>query len=362
MIEDFPVSDSLHLLHIGVMKRLLYGWKDGTFRNSDTKWPDRTTMAVSEYLTNCKMPAEFCRAVRGLGELTHWKGTEYRMMLHYVGMVVLKDHLTREAYTHFLLLFCAVTICTSKQYFGMLSVARAMLLQFIESFAELYGEHHLTSNVHNLSHLVDEVERFGELDTYSAYPFESLLGKIKRLLRAGNRPLVQVAKRIVEDFNCHMDFAADSKAAEERKYPNLSRKKKKNWMDVVPDYLQSTIGECTFHSKVRLKEFCLGTDAANRWFLTKENEIACVINIIQSTENGIIQLCCIEIKKKNQFFIVPLESKHFNIYCAPQNDANPIEKIKKLYLLSDIKCKLVCLPYHEVYVFMPLLHTNSVNP
>lgn len=86
----------------------------------------------------------------------------------------------------------------------MLPVARAMLLQFIEIFSEIYGEHHLTSNVHNLSHVVDEVERFGELDSFSAYSFENGLGKIKRLLRSGNRPLAQIAKRINEDFICTM--------------------------------------------------------------------------------------------------------------------------------------------------------------
>lgn len=37
IIEQFPVGDSLHLLHLGMMKRLLFGWRDGTFRNSDTK-------------------------------------------------------------------------------------------------------------------------------------------------------------------------------------------------------------------------------------------------------------------------------------------------------------------------------------
>lgn len=26
MVEQFPVSDSLHLIHLGIMKRLLTGW------------------------------------------------------------------------------------------------------------------------------------------------------------------------------------------------------------------------------------------------------------------------------------------------------------------------------------------------
>lgn len=200
MIEQFPVGDSLHLLHLGVMKRLLFGWRDGTFRQSDTKWPAKTTLIVSEYLIRCKKPVEINRAIRGLDCLSHWKGTEYRTFLQYIGIVVLKNNLEHHVYEHFLLLFCAVTICSSKRYFCYLPLARQLLLQYIEIFKEIYGEQYLTSNVHNLCHLVDDVERFGELDTFSAYPFESMLGKIKTIIRQGNRPLAQVAKRIVEGF------------------------------------------------------------------------------------------------------------------------------------------------------------------
>lgn len=198
MIEQFPVGDSLHLLHLGVMKRLLFGWRDGSFRNADTKWPAKTTFAVSDYLFECKMPAEFHRAVRGLDCLSHWKGTELRTFLHYIGIVVLKDNLQYEVYEHFLLLFCAVTICSSKRYFQYLNVARLMIDQYVEVFMEIFGVGYVTSNVHNLTHLVDEVEHYGELESFSAYPFESMLGQVKRLLRHGDRPLAQIEWQLVQ--------------------------------------------------------------------------------------------------------------------------------------------------------------------
>lgn len=90
MIKDFPVGDSLHLLHLGIMKKQLFGFRDGIFRNSDTKWSSKTTFDVSDYLRSCKMPAEFKRKVRGLDSLAHWKGSEYRIFLHYIGPIVLK--------------------------------------------------------------------------------------------------------------------------------------------------------------------------------------------------------------------------------------------------------------------------------
>lgn len=56
----------------------------------------------------------------------------------------------------------------------------------------------MTSNFHNLIHLIDDVKRFGNLDTSNAYPFESKLYYIKKLLGNGNLPLTQVTKRIHE--------------------------------------------------------------------------------------------------------------------------------------------------------------------
>lgn len=360
MIEQFPVGDSLHLLHLGVVKRLLFGWRDGTFRNSDTKWRAQTTNEVSQYLIQCKMPAEFHRVVRGLDCLAFWKGTEYRTFLHYVGIVALKDHLTSEAYQHFMLLFCVTTICSSRQYFNMLPIARKMLLQYIEIFAEIYGEQYMTSNVHNLAHLIDEVERFGELDSFSAYPFESMLGKIKRMLRNGNRPLAQVAKRIIEDARALSSSDTDKNILTQS-HSNNTILSKRNDGKNVPDFLKSSItalgDEVAFYSKVQLKDFRLATDPTNCWILTNQNGIACVNNIIQGSNNH-IQLCCIESQEKQNFFRIPIESKHFNIY-STYRDAHLKQIEMKLIDLSDVKCKLVRLAYHETFVFIPLLHTNA---
>lgn len=164
MVEQFVVADSLHLLHLGLMKRLLFGWRDGTFRQSDTKWRAQTTHEVSDYLKNqCKMPAEFHRAVRGLDCLPHWKATEYRTFLH-------------------------------------------------------------------------DVERFGELESFSAYPFENQLGKIKRMLRTGHRPLAQIAKRIMEEFSCTSSNKTTDAGNE--KVNTLS---KRNDGANVPDSFKSSI-------------------------------------------------------------------------------------------------------------------------
>ena len=59
----------------------------------------------------------------------------------------------------------------------------------------------LVYNVHSLIHLVDDVRRFGCLDSFSAFKFESLLGQLKKLVRKPNQPLPQIVKRIKEGSN-----------------------------------------------------------------------------------------------------------------------------------------------------------------
>lgn len=175
MIKHFPVGDSLHLIDLGVMKKCLLGWKDGRFGNFHTKWSAKDINIVSDFLMKCKMPCEMHRAVRGLNCLSHWKGLEFRTFLHYLGIIILKDVLPQDAYEHFLVFFCAITICSSATYSSLLDVAETLLNHYIEYYRDIYGECNITSNIHNLHHLIDEVRSFGILTTFNAYPFESKL-------------------------------------------------------------------------------------------------------------------------------------------------------------------------------------------
>lgn len=91
MINDFPTSDPLHLLELGVMRRCMYRWVFG-HKSYRSKWSKSLIDLTSRLLTNYQqqIPSEIHRAVRGLDSLRHWKGTEYRTILLYVGIVVFK--------------------------------------------------------------------------------------------------------------------------------------------------------------------------------------------------------------------------------------------------------------------------------
>lgn len=192
MVADFPTSDPLHLLELGVMKRCLTRWKEGTKsykRHFRTAELSRINSLLLQ--TRKEMPTEIHRAVRDLDTLHFWKGTEFRTFLLYLGNIVLKNVVELDEYNYFRLLSCAVILCSSDVYKRVVDntvLVDRLLGDYIEEYIHLYGEQTISSNVHNLCHLLDDIRRFGNLNTISAYPFESYLGLMKNKLRAMKKP------------------------------------------------------------------------------------------------------------------------------------------------------------------------------
>lgn len=171
MVKDFIIADSLHLLDLGVFKRLLQGWRTGSLCKR-AKWSHQQKKEISEYLVKVRFPREINRRMRSMDFISLWKGLEYRHFLLYVGVVILKRFLPEKFYDHYLLLFCATTICSAKKYECYFDIAEELYVHFVKKYKTIvYGLHFITSNVHNLIHIVDDVKRFGILPTISAYPF-----------------------------------------------------------------------------------------------------------------------------------------------------------------------------------------------
>ncbi|RVE41714.1 hypothetical protein evm_013645 [Chilo suppressalis] len=335
MVEDFPVCDSLHLIDLGVMKRLLTGWRDGNFGKYLTKWCSQDIEKVNDFLTKCSLPKEIHRSVRKLDVLAHWKGSEYRTFFYYLGIVILKDTLPSQAYYHFLLLFCAVTICSNEKYFKFLSIAEKMLQIFIDIYKNIYGKDYISSNIHNLSHLVDEVKKFGVLQSFNAYPFENKLYGIKKMIRQGNKPLQQAARRLSE----RSDIEFENIGVNENRKPFIKKNKTKR---------RSTVKQLCFDS------FSLSAQDQNKWFLSNNDEIIKLQSLTTDDDSKDILIHGYRIDNVFDVFEEPLKSSFLNIYKCDLNNYNKTEVICDV---TKIKCKLVKIEYNSELFFIPLLHT-----
>lgn len=195
---DFP-PDSLHLNDLGVTRRLFDQWTDGKCLNKGK------VDEISEHMYQLRpyVPKDMGRKPRRMKERKHFKGTEYRLFALYTGLVVLKNRMKSEQqYEHFLCYALAYRLLLMHTNFvvpdGHIKTARTLLKIFVENFQKFYSQTSLSYNVHLLLHLCDFVERFGSLDSFSAYRYENLYQKIKKRLRRGTKIPQQMYNRWLE--------------------------------------------------------------------------------------------------------------------------------------------------------------------
>lgn len=212
IVQSFPL-DYMHLVLLGVMRKFLYIWRKGTkyissfFTAAHIEILDSKLASIRKY-----WPSDFNRKPRSITELERWKATELRQFLLYVGPVVLKDVLNTREYHHFLLLSLAITILIRKDARKYIDMAEGYLRQFVTKSKEIYGVESLVSNVHGLIHLADDARRKGVLDEFCAFPFENLLGQLKRLLKKSNHPIQQAYKKLYVANRLSSEVVASEKA------------------------------------------------------------------------------------------------------------------------------------------------------
>ena len=106
------VLDYMHLVCLGVMRRILNFLTDGPRL---CKISIQQINCLSESMTplNNQMPSEFAHQPRSLEYLKRWKATEFREILLYSGLIVLRRVIKKEVYTHFLCLSIVIRIMLS---------------------------------------------------------------------------------------------------------------------------------------------------------------------------------------------------------------------------------------------------------
>lgn len=335
MIHDFPIGDSLHLIDLGITKRLIIGWRSGSLCNAHSKLSNTHSTNISAYLDNVSAPFEIRsqRRIRGFKELRSWKAIEYRNFLLYTSIVALKYNIRDYIYEHFILYFCAITIFSSPYHLKTLfRVAEKSLSIFVDRFKVIYGIQFFSSNVHNLAHLSEDVQRFGSLDTFNSYPFESKLYTISRLLRTGNLPLEQLANRIAEQNSIISCNHIRKKDILKRLYRGAGH--------------PSISEQYTLYSHLQTENFLINCERyEDSWILTKRYEIF-KIKFIANGGNDDIQLCGSRLKDKQDFFTHPISSSDLLIFsCLVINlDGD------HLLTMSEIKCKLFPVSQNDKFI------------
>ncbi|KAM7292842.1 uncharacterized protein ISCGN_025977 [Ixodes scapularis] len=166
------IPDYQHCVCLGVMRQLMKLWLDS--ENHSHPWYIGTQIpAMNKILLSMQPPSEITRTPRRLEDRAYWKATEYRALLLFYGYVVLKPVLPPQYFQHFILLASAVYLLLKEQISERdVCEARALLCKFALRMGVLYGNEHMSYNIHQLLHLADAVAAWGPLWANSCFPFE----------------------------------------------------------------------------------------------------------------------------------------------------------------------------------------------
>jgi len=206
MIKDV-ILDYMHLICLGVTKRLIthkkYGWVLG---KQPYKLSYRQVESISSKIKNLNkyIPIEFPRKGRSLEECPRFKATEFKLMLLYTGLVIFKQILSKNNFYHFLTLHVATIIMCSNEFCkrkDMVNYAKNLMKCFVETSIDIYDQDFASYNVHNLLHIHEDVIRFGNLNEFSAFPFENYMIQFKKMIRKKEKPLEQIIRRVSEYNN-----------------------------------------------------------------------------------------------------------------------------------------------------------------
>ena len=306
--------DYMHLVCLGVMKRLLRYWKRGAPGGRTGKVAQVQLEVVSDRLKQLvhSIPGDFARKPRPIKHSDRWKATEFRQFLLYTGPVVLRGILPKEYYQHFLTLSTAISILLtsdSRKRRSLLQYCRQLLRYFVDKSLELYTPAFVSYNVHSILHLPDDCLTFdGSLNDFSAFPYENFLFQLKKKVKCGQRPVVQLEKRLAEE-----------KAIKYSKHCS-----KRHKLEVIPN-----------------RDCFLIT--GSQYAFVKEDE-----------GNGKFSCDIISLRHCEDFYENPLSSKLLNISYFPRRCRTYMTR--ETVNDSNFLHRVITVQYKDGHVLMPLLH------
>lgn len=330
------VLDYMHLVILGVTKRLLLFWTEG---EKSQKLGRNVTTAISEALSLVKKyrPVDFVRRCDDLEFVSQWKATQYRQFLLYQGIFVLRNKVPENVYKMFLHLSLGIRILCSNQK-DLYSKGNKLLKTFIKMFIDIYGQEYCNHNVHGLSHLYEDVLNHGPLDRFSAFRFENFMQLVKHDVRKPGSILTQLSNRIIERENVSKEYCNSD--------IGFNRLKKG---DKIPP-LGSESPEYSKYEHNGLKIDT--TKLSDTYFGTTSKDVIKIENI--ATKFGRTVLIGRKFLKKQSFFKSPMDSADLDIYKVA--DLSNL----RIFSLDDLEQKFFCMPMkRQFFLVVPLIHSDS---
>lgn len=224
--------------------------------------------------------------------------------------------------------------------------AEQLLKHFVISTKIINRVHFLSHNIHNLLHLtddVDDVKKFGNLDSFSNFPFENYLQKLKGLLRKHTDILSQIIRRLSEENNI-----SNYKIIKEASNDDVVLAKEHSNGVLLNNLSGPQYQEALFNN------FKLNIFLPNSCCKLKCNSIIEVENFAFCPQQSIHVLIGRKYGTVKDFYTEPCNSSIIGIYF--------VENLADDYFycpITDVIQKFVRYLFSTGFVVIPLLHIND---
>uniref|UniRef100_A0A1Y1KH95 Transposase domain-containing protein n=1 Tax=Photinus pyralis TaxID=7054 RepID=A0A1Y1KH95_PHOPY len=329
MISQFPL-DPMHLIYLGVVRRhlefLIFGKRPYKLSANTISILENRIASIKQYI-----PSEFNRKPRPIKLFKRWKATELRLFCLYTGPVLLYNLLTTEQYQHFLKLHYSVFSLSTKS--TNLGNVQNILDTYVRDCRGLFDETFIVYNIHSLPHIVDDVAKFGRLDTFSCFPFENFLGILKNSVRSNNKPLQQIHRRIMEADHLSMVHSNEVRVIGKSS-------------EQYSDTFELQYFEC---QKLCLKSYCLSVNEPDNCIFVN-NQVYVIILIFN--RNGCYHLKIVPYRYQYDMYKVPNRSSELGIIYVERLSVYT----EKVITLESIGYKCVKMPHKDGFAVFPLVH------
>ncbi|XP_065222011.1 uncharacterized protein LOC135846700 [Planococcus citri] len=365
VILGFPF-DYMHLMSLGITKKVLDYWVNGLPKTAVNKGSSKVKMTSDDIKTANTVllrikpftPVEFQRRCRNIDEFAFWKATEFRQFLIYTGPIVLSqiffphDTLRWKMYQNFLKFHKIGRLLLGCENVETNAVeAQKMISKFLKEFEKIYGGDLISHNFHSLTHLPEDVLRYGPADNFCCFQFESFLQKVKGFVKQGNLPLQQVVLKYKDQRLAAVNLTRNEDI-EFFKRHSVDRFAKLFISD-------SDLSHYELYEKLKTKEFTIKTkpknpifqkrEMRNSFVISRNDDICVVLEIIKSLKSNDVFLVLGKFEKKERFL-----KNYFKVEMAHFNERKPM-----LFPLNCIKSKLFAMPLtddEETFATIPISH------
>lgn len=201
-LKTFDISrgiclDYMHGVLLGVTKQLMSLWLESKYKDQSWYCGDYLCL-IDERLCSIQPPINITRTPRSIEtHRKYFKATEYRNWLLYYSIPCLIGILPEVYLHHFMLLVFGIWLLNQENICPEdLHLSAILLQKFVMLFDALYGERHMSMNLHNLLHINASVYNHGPLWANSSFEFEDANGELTAYFHGTQGIDMQIASSI----------------------------------------------------------------------------------------------------------------------------------------------------------------------